>query len=105
MTYAELLAQEKYFVQFKKTFILQYDPNGITHTFNKDDEQDKMLLAAIEKQVPKKPLTDPKWIFSLQCPFCRAAIADTEHRWEKRREHLKATMFYCPYCGQAIDWE
>ena len=59
---------------------------------------------ALEKQIPKKPLIDPKWIFSLQCPCCRAEIADTEHRWEKRREHLKATMFFCTYCGQALDW-
>lgn len=63
-----------------------------------------IAIEALEKQIQKKPLTDPKWIFSLQCPFCRAAIADIEHRWEKQREHLKATMFCCPYCGQAIEW-
>lgn len=64
----------------------------------------EIAIEAIEKQIQKKPLIDPKWIFSLQCPCCRAEIADTEHRWEKRREHLKATMFFCAYCGQALDW-
>lgn len=87
MTYAELLEKEKDFVQFKKTFILQYDPNGITHTFNKDDEQDKMLLAAIEKQIPKKP-----FIFNTFQRHCECGNI------------VKTYQNYCCECGQALDW-
>lgn len=47
-------------------------------------------IAALEKQIPKKPLEgDKKWY---QCPECKGDLT-----------HLR-TM-YCPYCGQKLKWK
>ena len=60
-----------------------------------------MAIAALEKQIPKKPyfegdgyadgqLVYDTWI----CPNC-----------EKRYEVYYEEYDHCPKCGQAIDWE
>jgi rubrerythrin len=74
--------------------------NYITyHGFISDDVKD-MTIAALEKQIPKKPdlegdgyadgqLVYDTWI----CPNC-----------EKRYEVDYEKYDYCPNCGQKIDW-
>ena len=46
-----------------------------------------MGLAALEKQIPKKP-KDDGWLY---CPICG-------------RDVLLDRFNYCPDCGQALDW-
>ena len=45
-------------------------------------------IQALEKQIPKKPIEEKKWLFS--CPNCG--------RWYLNRHNC------CLDCGQALDW-
>ena len=49
-----------------------------------------MAIDALEKQVPKKPPNHDGMV----CPSCNSK-ARYGHPYE----------YYCPHCGQAIDWE
>lgn len=55
-------------------------------------------INAIKKQVPKKPLPasdiDKEYLFGNEavCPNCRHMVAPYNG-------------YYCPWCGQLIDWE
>lgn len=55
-----------------------------------------IAIEALEKQLPKKvdimdyPLGD----INFRCPVCKS-----EYICEKEHEH-----FYCPTCGQKLDW-
>ena len=55
-------------------------------------------IKSLEKQVPKKPLPasdiDEEYLFGKEsvCPNCRHMVAPYNG-------------YYCPNCGQAIDWE
>ena len=54
-----------------------------------------MAIEALEKQIPKKPVTEKdKVIFGIvcgRCPECDNAVYST-------------TNLYCHKCGQALDW-
>ena len=62
-----------------------------------DEEEEEwfsMIIDALEKQIPKKPIE--KFAFSDDieaglCPLCN--------------EGVNEEMNFCSYCGQAIDWE
>lgn len=49
-----------------------------------------MIDAAIEKQIPKKPKTDDRYIMYI-CPCCN--------------DFIKVNHNYCTNCGQRLDWE
>lgn len=54
---------------------------------NRQIEALDMAIAALEKQIPKKPV-------KLNCPRCR--FNGIDNSWW--------VFTYCPECGQAIDW-
>lgn len=55
----------------------------------------KIATSAIEKQIPKKPVTEKdKVVFGIvcgRCPECDSAVYSTAN-------------LYCHGCGQALDW-
>lgn len=52
-------------------------------------EAAKMAIAALEKQIAKKPVNDG------HCPEC---FSDNECPYNEEK------VRYCPSCGQKIDW-
>lgn len=54
----------------------------------KEEYTDMLLMckAALEKQIPKKPV---KTKSEIVCPTCRTLVGSNP---------------YCKYCGQALDW-
>ena len=85
-------------------------------------ESVKLAIAALEKQIPKKPILkrfesvmhinkgdqphEWKRIVSddLACPICGRFVGEEltlPHRETKHRQQKKE---YCEYCGQKIDW-
>ena len=65
-------------------------------TAGNGDDRLYTAIEALEKQLPKKvdimdfPLDD----INFRCPVCKS-----EYICEKEHEH-----FYCPTCGQKLDW-
>ena len=56
-----------------------------------------VVIKALEKQIPKKPLHMHK---NYYCPICK------EDGWMLRDDAIPNDMDkYCGKCGQAIDWE
>lgn len=45
--------------------------------------------AAVEKQIPKKPKTDDRYVMYI-CPWCN--------------DFVKVSHNYCQNCGQKLDW-
>ena len=54
-------------------------------------------IEALEKQIPKKPREAVQSGF-FWCPACSKAI-------KMRIEGSKINISYCPFCGQALDWD
>ena len=48
-----------------------------------------MAIQALEKQIPKKPKTDDRYVMYI-CPRCN--------------EFIKINKNYCMNCGQKLDW-
>ena len=48
-----------------------------------------IAINALEKQIPKKPKTDDRYVMYI-CPCCN--------------DFIKVNHNYCTNCGQAIDW-
>ena len=48
-----------------------------------------MAIKALEKQIPKKPKTDNRYIMYI-CPYCN--------------DFVKVSHNYCQNCGQKLDW-
>ena len=48
-----------------------------------------MAINALEKQIPKKPKTDDRYVMYI-CPCCN--------------DFIKVSHNCCQNCGQAIDW-
>lgn len=61
----------------------------LTFTSEECYEAYQMAIEALNKQIPKKPLTKNSYI---ECPYCHT---DIESDKGKRQ---------CVVCGQAIDW-
>ena len=57
--------------------------------FGQQKETFEFAINALEKQVPKKPKTDDRYIMYI-CPCCN--------------DFIKVNHNYCTNCGQAIDW-
>ena len=49
----------------------------------------KVAIRALEKQIPKKPKTDDRYVMYI-CPRCN--------------EFIKINKNYCMNCGQKLDW-
>ena len=49
-------------------------------------------FAALEKQIPKKPIEGATFKHIGKCPDCRQAIS------------TRSAFRNCQYCGQKIDW-
>jgi hypothetical protein len=68
---------------------------GIAPNPTANNECIKLCKAALEKQIPKKPIEhgfDPNKLISTvsyTCPACNRHLGDYN---------------YCPDCGQALDW-
>ena len=48
-----------------------------------------IAINALEKQIPKKPKTDDRYVMYI-CPCCN--------------DFVKVSHNYCPNCGQKLDW-
>ena len=57
------------------------------------EEKYKLLKELVEKAIPKN-INHDKW--QGLCPNCKELIESNESAWK---------CSYCPYCGQALDWE
>lgn len=49
----------------------------------------EMAIKALEKQIPKKPKTDDRYVMYI-CPWCN--------------DFVKVSHNYCQNCGQKLDW-
>ena len=49
----------------------------------------KVAIQALEKQIPKKPKTDDRYVMYI-CPCCN--------------DFIKVSHNYCPNCGQRLNW-
>ena len=68
--------------------------------FKQSREQYEFIKNAIEKQIPKKPIT-VRFPFSLCCPICNSQVGFySDFLTESEICKLK----YCAGCGQALDW-
>lgn len=68
------------------------------HAFVADDVKD-MAIAAMEKQISKKPFK-PFGTHSYKCSNCWKFVA---HEVDDNFD-LANLAEWCPYCGQHIDW-
>ena len=59
-----------------------------TFTYGSDAKVLGMAINALEKQIPKKPKTDDRYIMYI-CPCCN--------------DFIKVSHNYCPNCGQKLD--
>lgn len=70
--------------------------------------EEECAIAALEKQVPKKPITETvnRGIsasgeydidFNYLCPNCKSVVGDYETN--------EAFYKFCPECGQALGWK
>lgn len=57
-----------------------------------------MAIAALEKQIPKKPVQYEHDYICLCCGYVLAESVDDNCDLEEEMAG------WCPYCGQAIDW-
>ena len=57
--------------------------------FGEQKEAFQMAIQALEKQIPKKPKTDDRYVMYI-CPRCN--------------EFIKINKNYCMNCGQKLDW-
>ena len=54
------------------------------------DLNEKAIVEALEKQIPKRPLSISGNYYLPVCPECKQLVDDTE--------------LHCSACGQALDW-
>ena len=59
-----------------------------------DQEMFDAVIEALEKQIPKKPITDGTYKVEdvMQCPVCNGFVI------------YHKGISYCEKCGQAINW-
>jgi hypothetical protein len=70
---------------------------GFNIATTKHSECEKVVLNALEKQIPKKPIKigeeyiseRREWVYDYECPSCGNPYADNS---------------YCSCCGQKLDW-
>ena len=60
-------------------------------------EHEKMVLNALEKQMPKRPIEDGYYDEPAVCPNCGSNVInqyDNDYQFQ-----------YCHFCGQKLDWD
>ena len=62
-------------------------------TLKLNDKGIDLVIEALEKQIPKKPLTEYHCVLQRLCPSCGCEVSDIEDR-----------KWSCN-CGQKLDWE
>jgi hypothetical protein len=71
---------------------------GFNIETTKHFECEKVVLNALEKQIPKKPIEN-RYPWAI-CPICGGSVY-----LEKVQEHIQNNeTTYCEHCGQALDW-
>jgi len=70
-----------------KALIMWINPHGLKKINEKGKD---IILEALEKQVPKKPIDN---FFDKRCPSCN-------NLWGITKDQQ-----FCPKCGQAIEWD
>ena len=68
-----------------------------------NEELSKMIDAAIEKQIPKKPTHEATLYKCFTCPTCKNVI-DEFIEFVPDQPKIRVTTLHCKYCGQALDW-
>ena len=67
-----------------------------------ESEVEKIVVRAIEKQIPKKITHEASLFKCCTCPNCKNVL----DRFEKWGENtVRITVAYCVFCGQKLDWE
>lgn len=87
--------------------LTSYDYKRLDKDLKRGEDACRVVCAALEKQIPKKPTTETinRGIsvsgeydidFNYLCPNCNTVVGDYE----------TDDVFYkfCPDCGQALDW-
>ena len=86
---------------YTKDFEPKNDNNSLEDKKNAID----MAIAALEKQIPKKPYIQQVEIDCyehdcMECPSCDSFLG---YATDCKEEHYQDN--YCPHCGQRIDWK
>ena len=71
-----------------KTCGLNIDPPDV------HEQCESLIIAALEKQIPKKPILDtifPSGVKWWRCPVCK-------------HNNIETNDSFCHQCGQALDW-
>lgn len=77
--------------------VIIYDKDGFAWQLGKDDK--RIVVEALEKQIPKKPKLYEWDKFNHQYEYCCPSCGDA---WNMNE--YGAGMAYCWSCGQPIDW-
>ena len=81
MTESEAIKWQKQIGEVFKGFPLDIE--------EKMNDSCDMAMQALEKQIPKKPKTDDRYVMYI-CPCCN--------------DFVKVSHNYCQNCGQKLDW-
>lgn len=66
--------------------------------FGDGNDNVKLVVDALEKQIPKKPINEDGYYANNRCPMCKHRIKSGEGSSSRERTN------WCNHCGQAIDW-
>ena len=94
MNYKEALAEIKYQLEDVGDYdVVYWDciPTAIL----------KVCAEALEKQIPKNPRFEGDWYVNGELVYDTWVCPSCNEEYEADYDHYE----YCPYCGQAIDWE
>lgn len=72
---------------------IKYEVNEEGHCGYIEDEL-RLAITALEKQIPKKPISNSHDMFGIKCcicPVCHCHVYSTSND-------------FCHRCGQALDW-
>lgn len=64
-------------------------------------EHEKIVLNALEKQMPKTVTHEASLYRCCTCPTCKNVI-DKFEKWSENT--IRITYKYCYFCGQKLDW-
>lgn len=62
-------------------------------------EEMKIVIKALDKQIPKKPINVEKHYYN--CPCCKQDLGVSD---DDIFVYENPTPMYCHKCGQALDW-
>lgn len=65
-------------------------------------EHEKMVLNALEKQIPKTVTHEATLYRCCTCPTCKNVV-DKFEKWGENTVRIEYK--YCHFCGQKLDWD